>query len=67
MKATRTLLLALGCFFPLGCHSTPKSTVPCICGQPEADLEGCAHHACLAGERNPENVDCVCGAMKIGK
>jgi hypothetical protein len=67
MNSIRTLLVLAACLVPLACRSTPATTVPCTCGQPEADLEGCAHHKCLAGERNPENVDCVCGALEIGK
>jgi hypothetical protein len=39
----------------------------CTCGTPEADFEGCTHPACVKGERNPENPDCVCGTMKIGE
>jgi hypothetical protein len=32
-----------------------------------ADVEGCAHHACLSGHRNPDNPDCVCGTLTIPK
>ena len=58
----------------LGCKSrahVPASSpahspaLPCTCGTLEADLEGCAHSRCLAGEKNPENPDCVCGTLSL--
>lgn len=55
---------------PLGCKSSEsqaQAEVPCTCGTPEADIEGCAHATCLAGKTNPANPDCVCGALIIEK
>ena len=64
-------LLLLGLFATLGaCSSTDEkgdgageASVPCTCGQPEAAFDGCAHPKCVAGERNPENPECVCGPL----
>ena len=68
MKAFRSLLPLALFLLPLACRSGgTHADVPCTCGQPEADLEGCAHAKCLAGERNPDNVDCDCGTLAIGK
>jgi hypothetical protein len=68
MNALRHALFLALCLLPLACRaSAPDESVPCTCGTPEADLQGCAHHKCLAGERNPANVDCVCGTLTIGK
>jgi hypothetical protein len=67
------LLAALFCA-SLGCKSrgaAPEhapadlSALPCTCGTPEADLEGCAHWLCLEGQNNPENPDCVCGSLSL--
>jgi len=41
------------------------STVICICGQPEAVIDGCANTLCVSREGNPDNPDCVCGPMSI--
>lgn len=46
------------------CKSTHED-IPCTCGTPMADVEGCAHPSCLAGEANPDNPDCVCGKLEI--
>ena len=54
------LLLALGA----SCKST-KTDIPCRCGTPMADLEGCAHPACVSGHQNPDNPQCVCGQIEI--
>jgi len=66
-----TLLLALvACIAPLGCRSNDAAAndaVPCTCGQPMANMEGCAHPQCVHGERNPDNPDCVCGSLTIPK
>jgi hypothetical protein len=65
-RSLRLALLVPLLALPFGCRSNaPSSEVPCTCGQPEADLVGCAHATCLAGERNPENPDCVCGTLSI--
>ena len=68
MKPLRTLAL-LTCLLALGCRSNPArfTDVPCTCGQPAADIEGCAHEACVRGTRNPDNPDCVCGSLTIPK
>jgi len=64
---SRLLLLAL-ILLPVACRGTQSSgDIPCTCGSPEADFEGCAHPKCLAGENNPDNPDCVCGTLSIPK
>lgn len=61
--AAAFLALAVACK-----SSSPESSeVPCTCGTPQADLHGCAHATCLAGETNPANPDCVCGTLSIPK
>jgi len=68
MKSFQLLAVLAFCSVPLACRaSAPQYEVPCICGQPAADIEGCAHHACLSGHRNPDNPDCVCGSLSIPK
>jgi hypothetical protein len=60
--------LLVTCLLPLGCRSGgSRDEVPCTCGTPVADIEGCAHHACVKGMRNPDNPDCVCGTLSIPK
>lgn len=69
----RIAFLACSVLFLGGCRSSNEdvhvdlSTIPCICGEPEAAFDGCSHPACLSGEGNPENPDCVCAPMKIGE
>lgn len=66
----KRVALLVFCVLPLACRSTPtaaKDEVPCTCGQPVADVEGCAHEACAHGKRNPDNPDCVCGTLTIPK
>jgi hypothetical protein len=67
MKLSVLLLAAL--FLPLtsACTSAPEAEadVPCRCGTPLGDLEGCAHEDCRAGRNNPDNPDCVCGTLEI--
>ena len=67
MKLPHVLLAALLCALPLACKSSSSSNadVPCTCGTPIGDLEGCAHPACMSGHNNPENPDCVCGTIEI--
>ena len=69
MKPIHALLLVVLSALPLACKSsgTKDANIPCTCGQAEADLDGCAHAACLAGKNNPDNPDCVCGSLSIGK
>ena len=42
-----------------------SAAVPCTCGTPEAQMEGCANPVCLSGKSNPDNPQCVCGTMTI--
>jgi hypothetical protein len=70
MKNLATILVTALCALPLGCRSSSSAAtsdvvIPCTCGQPETDLEGCAHPTCLAGETNPANPDCVCGTFSL--
>lgn len=67
MKTLSTLLLAaLLTALPTSCKSpSSESDVPCRCGTPLADLEGCAHASCMAGKTNPDNPDCVCGKLEL--
>jgi hypothetical protein len=58
------LLVALLLVLPISCKST-STEVPCTCGTPMGDLEGCAHPLCVAGKHNPANPDCVCGTIEI--
>ena len=68
MNPLRTLALLVICLLPLGCRSSgSRNEVPCTCGTPATDMEGCAHHSCVMGKRNPDNPDCVCGALSIPK
>lgn len=46
-------------------QSASSAEVPCICGRPEAAVEGCAHPLCLSGKGNPDNQDCVCGPLSL--
>ena len=68
MKTLFLILLLAAGPASLGCRSSSAhaDTIPCTCGQPGTDFEGCAHPSCLAGERNPDNPDCVCGPLRIG-
>ena len=66
----RSLLFLACCLasLALACRSQPPAAdAPCTCGTPQADVEGCAHPACVAGETNTENPDCVCGTLSIPK
>jgi hypothetical protein len=45
--------------------SSAKTTIPCTCGTPEAQMEGCANPICLSGKTNPDNPNCVCGSLTI--
>lgn len=66
MKHLLPLLLACAIGLPLACRSSaPAADLPCICGTPEADMQGCPHSTCMHGERNPANPDCVCGSLSI--
>jgi hypothetical protein len=67
MKLLRIVALLL-CAAPMSCKSSPSyADQPCTCGQAATDFEGCPHPKCAKGERNPDNVDCVCGSMSIPK
>ena len=67
MKLHHVLMAALLLALPMACKSSSSSTadIPCRCGTPLGDLEGCAHPACMAGKNNPDNPDCVCGTIEI--
>lgn len=62
------LILAAALLLTLGAackSSSANADIPCRCGTPMADLEGCAHPACVAGKSNPDNPQCVCGQIEI--
>jgi hypothetical protein len=62
LSITAALLLTLG----TACKSSSDDVdIPCRCGTPMADLEGCAHPQCIAGKTNPDNPQCVCGQIEI--
>ena len=68
MKSVLPYLAALT--LAVACSSAPKDAVapveiPCVCGTPMGDLEGCAHADCRDGRINPDNPECVCGALEI--
>ena len=70
MRSLRSLALLAICVVPLSCRSNEareEVVVPCVCGDPVEDMQGCAHPQCLHGERNPANLDCVCGGLSIPK
>jgi len=68
IAALALLALALGaCKSPQQDVDVDLSTVPCMCGEPEAAFEGCPHPKCLSGEGNPDNPDCVCGPLSFGQ
>jgi hypothetical protein len=50
---------------PSSCKSSQTATLPCVCGTPEGDLEGCEHPLCRDGKTNPDNPKCVCGTLEI--
>jgi len=65
MKTLSALLVAaLLVALPSSCKS-PAPELPCLCGTPEGDLEGCTHPQCRAGKVNPDNPKCVCGTLDI--
>ncbi len=62
------LLVSCLAMLSFACRATPSAAaVPCTCGTPQADIEGCAHATCLAGATNPDNPDCVCGTLSFPK
>lgn len=66
MKPHVLLPAALMLLLPTSCTSSaPAEDVPCRCGTPLGDLEGCAHSKCRDGKNNPDNPDCVCGSLEI--
>lgn len=64
MKLHALFLMALLLALPTSCI-TPANDVPCCCGTPMGDLEGCAHQLCMEGKSNPDNPECVCGTLEI--
>ncbi len=65
MKTLLTLAAALLLTLGAACKSSASADIPCRCGTPMADLEGCAHPDCIAGKPNPDNPQCVCGQIEI--
>lgn len=59
------ITLALGaCRSPEKTSSPSSAHVPaCICGTPEADIDGCPCPTCMSGQGNPDNPDCLCGPL----
>lgn len=65
MKTLSTFLLAaVLTAVPTSCKSS-QPQIPCRCGTPMADLEGCQHPSCQRGTLNPDNPNCVCGKLDI--
>jgi hypothetical protein len=66
MKTLSTLfVVALLAALPSSCKSTEATHLPCVCGTPEGDLEGCENPICRDGKTNPDNPKCVCGTLEI--
>ena len=67
MKTLSLLLVAaLLVAIPSSCKSSSQTAnIPCVCGTPEGDLEGCEHPICREGKTNPDNPKCVCGTLEI--
>ena len=69
MKTLSSLLLAAAFLaLPPACKSSSSSSaadVPCTCGTPMGDLEGCSNPLCASGKNNPANPKCVCGKIDI--
>ena len=71
MRNAHSLSLALSAWLLILSCTTPRADVPeydpsqatCVCGQPEAQLDGCPAPKCMRGEGNPDNADCVCGSI----
>lgn len=73
IKSLASLILFCGLLALSSCKSKdsapeaqydPKS-VPCTCGDPMTDVEGCANPKCISGEGNPDNPHCVCGTLDL--
>jgi hypothetical protein len=63
MRLITVALLALtGCVSPQT-QAVTDTAIPCTCGQPGTDWDGCAHSDCIVGVRNADNPDCVCGPL----
>lgn len=65
MKTVLFVMIALLATLSTSCKSTSDADIPCRCGTPMADMEGCANPICRAGKNNPANPDCVCGTIEI--
>jgi hypothetical protein len=66
MKTIACLSLLLLAALPFSsCKSPSSEDVPCTCGTPMGDLEGCGHASCRDGKSNPDNPQCVCGNLEI--
>ena len=46
-------------------HGPEQSATECICGTLEADIDGCPCAACVSGEGNADNAQCVCGDLRV--
>lgn len=66
MKTALFLMTALLATVSSSCRShSNEADIPCRCGTPMADMEGCENPTCRAGKNNPANPDCVCGKLDI--
>jgi hypothetical protein len=65
MKTHLLLAMLLLALTPSCKSNEPEAELPCHCGTAMADLEGCAHPACIDGKTNPANPACVCGSLEI--
>ena len=65
MKTALFVMIALLGTLPMSCKSPSTADVPCTCGTPMADLDGCQCSLCREGKNNPANPDCVCGKLDI--
>lgn len=73
IKSLAYLLLACGLLALSACKSHDEvvaveydpASVPCTCGDPMTDMEGCACPMCISGEGNPGNPECVCGTIDL--
>lgn len=73
-KRQQALFLAAVLVLPLSCKSEEsaeagrgEANLPCTCGEGSTDFEGCANALCIAGKQNPDNPNCVCGEISLGK
>ena len=65
MKILSALFVAALLVVPPTSCKSPERDLPCTCGTPEGDMEGCTHPQCRDGHANPDNPKCVCGTIEI--